>query len=300
MSTVLPNDPLSKVNPAAGVNRDIPATEFPSLQRIQPTDLVGPEAANRQHAALEKRTESLRVALNRVIDIVNLLDVTYLHRDNRPAKDGVTGPTTPLPMNNQRLIAVGAPQEDTDAARLAEINYVLSLINSLAGTPTGMLGGFGAGVPTGWLNCNGDRYEPTRIVHTDGVIVPYPEGLSWAALGNLRAYFANAGNPWGGDGTTFMMLPDYRGRVILGAGTGVGLSPRAIGAIGGEEAHVLTIPEMPAHTHTQVGNPHGNSFRERDGGTGNFPDTLPTGSAGGNVAHNTMPPFAVASVGIKY
>jgi microcystin-dependent protein len=37
--------------------------------------------------------------------------------------------------------------------------------------------------------------------------------------------------------------PDLRNRFILGAGT------RAIGAIGGEETHTLTIDELPSHNH---------------------------------------------------
>ena len=43
--------------------------------------------------------------------------------------------------------------------------------------------------------------------------------------------------------------PDLRGRFILGAGQGNGLSPRLAGQVGGEEKHKLSVEEMPSHTH---------------------------------------------------
>jgi hypothetical protein len=53
----------------------LPLTAFASLE-----DLVGPEAANRQHESLEKRTLVILERLNKVVDLVNALDVTYLRR----------------------------------------------------------------------------------------------------------------------------------------------------------------------------------------------------------------------------
>jgi microcystin-dependent protein len=124
-----------------------------------------------------------------------------------------------------------------------------------------------------------------------------------------------------------MTLPDYRGRVIIGAGTGVGLSPRALGAVGGEEGHVLAIAELAVHHHWMfndnnygatswglgIGSGDGRSTAVRSnsgvgGGDEKYhmnvanaeADRLRTGREGSGAAHNTMQPFAVASVGIKY
>jgi len=44
--------------------------------------------------------------------------------------------------------------------------------------------------------------------------------------------------------------PDLRGRFILGAGQGPGLTGRNMGESGGEETHLLTVQEMPPHNHT--------------------------------------------------
>ena len=44
--------------------------------------------------------------------------------------------------------------------------------------------------------------------------------------------------------------PDLRGRFVLGAGNGQGLTPRAMNQRGGEEAHVLTSAEIPSHAHS--------------------------------------------------
>jgi len=44
--------------------------------------------------------------------------------------------------------------------------------------------------------------------------------------------------------------PDLRGRFILGAGAGPGLTPRTLAQRGGVEAHALAEAEMPAHSHS--------------------------------------------------
>lgn len=62
--------------------------------------------------------------------------------------------------------------------------------------------------------------------------------------------FAVLGTRWGaGDGATTFALPDLRGRGLLGAGAGAGLSPRSLGQIGGAEAVAIALANLPAHTH---------------------------------------------------
>jgi microcystin-dependent protein len=157
-------------------------------------------------------------------------------------------------------------------------------------TPTGAVMPFaGAAAPSGWLLCAGQAVNRT----------------TYAAL------FAVIGTTFGaGDGTTTFTLPDLRGRAVfgvdnmggvaanrLGSGATGGITGTAsLGATGGEQKHILTIAEMPAHTHTynDVFAPGVNQLGSAGNvGTGN------TGSTGGGSAHNVTPPAIVLNHIIK-
>jgi len=62
------------------------------------------------------------------------------------------------------------------------------------------------------------------------------------------ALFSLMGTTYGGDGRTTFALPDLRGRVIMGPGTGPGLSRYQAGQRGGSETTTLTVPNLPATT----------------------------------------------------
>lgn len=97
-----------------------------------------------------------------------------------------------------------------------------------------------------------------------------------------------------------LTMPDYRGRVILTAGTGSTLTARTKGAQGGAETHTLSTPEIPPHSHTSVDNllkyigTGGNGDYVAPGveliGTGI--NVAITNNTGGGEAHNNMPPWA--------
>lgn len=104
------------------------------------------------------------------------------------------------------------------------------------------------------------------------------------------------------DADTFR-VPDLRGRTVIGAGTGTGLTTRIVGASGGEETHTLTVAEMPAHHHAydpivindvdleDLGLPQGNAAQI-------LPGTENTYDEGGGEAHNNMQPFLVLRWGV--
>lgn len=141
--------------------------------------------------------------------------------------------------------------------------------------PAGTMAMFaGATAPTGWLLCQGQAVSRTTNA----------------------ALFAAIGTTWGnGDGSTTFGLPDLRGRAPIGAGTGPSLTARTLGATGGAETHQLTIPEMPAHTHTFGTSGSGG------GGISSGGQSAPaaTSSVGSGNAHNNMQPFAVVNYIIK-
>jgi microcystin-dependent protein len=98
------------------------------------------------------------------------------------------------------------------------------------------------------------------------------------------------GYTFGGAGANFT-LPDLRGRVIVNAGSGSGLTPRALGDDFGEEMHTLTQGEMPSHSHSI---PPTLTFLAVEPGEAPAldPGIIPaaTGNTGGDSAHNNMQP----------
>lgn len=84
--------------------------------------------------------------------------------------------------------------------------------------------------PRGWAFCSGQ-------------ILPIAQNT---------ALFSLLGTTYGGNGQTNFSLPDIRGRAPMGVGQGSGLSPRALGEVGGASTVTLLLNEMPNHTHTSV------------------------------------------------
>ena len=70
------------------------------------------------------------------------------------------------------------------------------------------------------------------------------------AISLNNALFALLGTTFGGDGQTTFALPDLRGRVPVHMGQGGGMSNRSLGQVGGSENVTLTLPQIPAHSHT--------------------------------------------------
>jgi microcystin-dependent protein len=109
-------------------------------------------------------------------------------------------------------------------------------------------------------------------------------------------------------------IPDLRGRMALGAGTGRGLTKRTLGDLGGEETHLLSGSEIPSHSHSipllNSAGISGSASYLLNGSTGgtlqatlsSYPQAIsPTTSAtGGANAHENMPPFMATNWIIRY
>lgn len=80
--------------------------------------------------------------------------------------------------------------------------------------------------PKGWALCNGQ-------------LLP---------INQNQALFSLLGTTYGGDGRVNFALPDLRARVPIHTGSG-----HTLGERGGEEAHTLSIAELPTHTHVLNG-----------------------------------------------
>src|SRR5687767_902418 len=82
--------------------------------------------------------------------------------------------------------------------------------------------------PKGWALCNGQ-------------LLP---------INQNQALFSLLGTNFGGDGRVNFALPDQRGRTPIHVGSG-----HTLGEKGGEQAHTITISELPTHTHTAQASP---------------------------------------------
>jgi microcystin-dependent protein len=69
------------------------------------------------------------------------------------------------------------------------------------------------------------------------------------SIAEYDTLFALIGTTYGGDGVTTFALPDLRGRIPVGTGTGPNLTNKTIGQIGGSESSTILVANMPAHTH---------------------------------------------------
>jgi microcystin-dependent protein len=69
------------------------------------------------------------------------------------------------------------------------------------------------------------------------------------SISQYTALFSILGTTFGGNGTSTFALPDLRGRLTIGPGTGPGLAPYTLGQQGGTESVTLLASQLPAHTH---------------------------------------------------
>lgn len=126
-----------------------------------------------------------------------------------------------------------------------------------------------ASVPSGCLACDGATYLRTDY-----------QGLYDVLHANYKP-----------DADHFV-VPDLRGRTMIGTGTGTGLTARAMKDSVGTETHVLTSGQMPVHTHTAKIGGTGGGTTFLDGAQGTQAGTANTAinNAGNNEPHNNMQP----------
>lgn len=134
---------------------------------------------------------------------------------------------------------------------------------------------------SGWAMCNGQ-------------LLP---------INQNQALFLLLGTTFGGDGEVNFALPDLRGRAPMHVGNG-----HTLGESGGEQAHTLSITELPSHAHSFSASSLTGNVPVPNGPTGNLlarsvdqlygpPQNMiamNSGSlthAGGGQAHQNMQPF---------
>ncbi len=136
--------------------------------------------------------------------------------------------------------------------------------------------------PRGWALCNGQ-------------LLP---------INQNQALFSLMGTTYGGDGRVNFGLPNLQGCVPIHTGSG-----HTLGERGGEQAHTLSLSELPAHTHQAFASGNGptvtspaNNFWASNTGFAPYGATEDTAmsaqsnsNAGGGQAHFNMQPFLTLS-----
>jgi len=136
--------------------------------------------------------------------------------------------------------------------------------------------------PKGWATC-------------DGQLLP---------INQNQALFSLLGTTFGGDGRVNFALPDLRARTPIHVGSG-----HTLGERGGEQAHTLSIAELPDHQHLINATSNNGSSQTAAGNVfGTVPGRIYTDPAnltslapssvtnvGGSQAHLNMQPFLTLS-----
>ena len=132
--------------------------------------------------------------------------------------------------------------------------------------------------PKGWAFCNG-QFLP---------------------INQNQALFSLLGTTFGGDGQTTFALPNLQARAPMHVGNG-----HTLGESGGEEAHTLSIAQLPTHVHTLAASSQSSNLA---GGPANNTPAVSTqnpyeptfdaamaagsiGNVGGSQAHLNWQPF---------
>jgi microcystin-dependent protein len=132
--------------------------------------------------------------------------------------------------------------------------------------------------PKGWAQCNGQ-------------LLP---------INQNQALFSLLGTTYGGDGRVNFGLPNLQSRVPIHSGEG-----HTLGERGGEQAHTLSISEIPAHVHVaQATSAEGNAAPPANNILANTPALIyapaanltalqpaTLGNVGGSQAHLNMQPY---------
>ncbi|HPG08911.1 MAG TPA: tail fiber protein [Saprospiraceae bacterium] len=125
--------------------------------------------------------------------------------------------------------------------------------------------------PKGWALC-------------DGQLLPIMQN---------QGLFSLLGTTYGGDGRVNFALPDLRGRTPVHMGNG-----HTLGERGGEQAHTLSISELPQHDHNLRGT---NEDALSGSPANNLPANVPTtvGNVYSSVVmpNNTFNPATIANTG---
>ena len=113
------------------------------------------------------------------------------------------------------------------------------------------------------------NFAPRYWAYCDGRLI---------SISSNTAFFSILGTTYGGNGSTTFAVPDLRGRVAVGTGTGNGLSTVQLGQMSGTETVTLLSTQIPAHTHTAIAGTGGSGTATLNAVTANGNTQSPSGN----------------------
>ncbi|MGN7962191.1 phage tail protein [Brucella sp. 22210] len=216
-------------------------------------------------------------------------------------RDGRNGMVGDLNMGSFGIKNLRPGTDNTDAATVGQV---------LGSGPIGAVTMFaGPNAPSGWMLCAGQAISRT----------------------DFAACFAVLGTRYGaGDNSTTFNLPDLRGTIGVGldnmggtpanrvTSSGSGINGIILGSRGGAQNHVLSVDQLPPHTHpvSDPGHSHAGGANTSTPGV-NYPGTGPNPFFAGNMqtstsytgitvqqtgsgqSHNNMPPVIILNYIIR-
>ncbi len=170
-------------------------------------------------------SDSLDAHVENAVFLEGLVEV-----NNMLSYDGVNWIAKDIALSN-----TGGSQHMNIQMPYLALNYCIALIGmypSRSFEPfVGQIALFGFNfAPRGWATCSGQLLS----------------------IAQNTSLFSLLGTIYGGDGRSTFGLPDLRGRVAIGEGTGPGLPNYRIGQKAGTNIYQISIANIPAHKHTVV------------------------------------------------
>ena len=287
-------------------NTKVPKVQLPS-DTVYDTKYVHTD--NNFTAALKTKLDGIASGAQ-----VNKIETIQKNGVNLPINNkvvNITVPTKTSELTNDNGFISSIPI--ATASRLGGIKVGKNLNVSADGTLSGLdpnsvvsdtlpIGSvvewYSSKVPSNWLICNGQAVSRTEYAELFAIL-----GTTYGA----------------GDGSTTFNLPDKKGRFTVGLNSSDS-DFNSLNKKGGEKVHQLTFNEMPIHKHplTSWRNPgtvepqptSGFGFTNDDRGFANIATdgdgTAYTahnftgfGTAGGDRAHNNLPPYITTNYIIK-
>lgn len=194
--------------------------------------------------------------------------------DGAPGAPGPTGPVGPAGPGTGDVLRSGVPTAGqlaqwTDSSHITGVDAPTGFttgdakitLKTVADTGWVMMndGTIGSATSGSSTRANADT-QTLFILLFNNCNDTYAPILTSAGAATTRATQVNAATAWAAN--CRMSLTKQLGRALGVAGSGAGLTARALGATAGEESHVLATAELPSHGHGVNDPPHAHGIQQ--------------------------------------